>query len=54
MSGWAICVIGYISLELGSQLILHGKQKEGNHNFIHQLIGWGILVFFLFKAGIFS
>lgn len=50
---WEIIIIVIHLLALGIELADHGKPKEGNHNFITTLIANIVMLFLLYKAGLF-
>ena len=49
-----IIILLLFALELGATLVKHGEPKEGKVNFWISLLWYGILIFLLYKAGLFD
>lgn len=49
-----IIILLLFALELGATLVKHGEPREGKVNFWIYLLWYGILIFLLYKAGLFD
>lgn len=49
-----IIILLLFALNLGAILVKHGEPIEGKYNFWISLIWYGILIFLLYKAGLFT
>ena len=54
MNGWNIAWLVLTAIGMGVELQRHGEEKEGEYNFFHSLIAFGIVLFILIKAGLFN
>lgn len=52
--GWQqIAIIVLTAMDLGLTLALHGKPKEGNHNFWTEALADAVIIFLLASGGFF-
>lgn len=49
-----IIILALIFMDLGANLVKNGQPKEGKWSFWYTLLADGIMVFLLWKAGVFE